>query len=213
LSIDPDIADTGQAYAYTGDDPLNFSDPLGLSTCAQCIVSQTVEPGPGGTYLLVSEYGDGSVTTLITGYANGGAPGGGSYVITNTAGTVSSTVVATPPTTTTTTPGVTYTSPSSGSSASSDEAMTIQMVCPANGGCSAEGGGGDQPICVTVDEWWEDGDHILMEECYDPKTGKRWFAWTLIDSVGKEPPSPPSPGFTHPGPSCPDVFKQTSTGC
>jgi hypothetical protein len=31
LSVDPDVAQTGQPYAFTGDDPLNASDPLGLS--------------------------------------------------------------------------------------------------------------------------------------------------------------------------------------
>lgn len=30
LSIDPDVAETGQPYAYTADDPLNATDPLGL---------------------------------------------------------------------------------------------------------------------------------------------------------------------------------------
>lgn len=30
LSVDPDLADTGQPYAFTGDDPLNATDPLGL---------------------------------------------------------------------------------------------------------------------------------------------------------------------------------------
>ena len=30
LSIDPDLAETGQPYAFTGDDPLNATDPLGL---------------------------------------------------------------------------------------------------------------------------------------------------------------------------------------
>ena len=30
LSVDPDLAETGQAYAFTGDDPLNATDPLGL---------------------------------------------------------------------------------------------------------------------------------------------------------------------------------------
>jgi hypothetical protein len=29
LSIDPDVAETGQPYAFTGDDPLNATDPLG----------------------------------------------------------------------------------------------------------------------------------------------------------------------------------------
>ena len=30
LSVDPDVAETGQPYAFTGDDPLNETDPLGL---------------------------------------------------------------------------------------------------------------------------------------------------------------------------------------
>jgi RHS repeat-associated protein len=30
LSIDPDVAETGQPYAYTADDPLNATDPMGL---------------------------------------------------------------------------------------------------------------------------------------------------------------------------------------
>jgi uncharacterized protein RhaS with RHS repeats len=30
LSVDPDLAATGQPYAFTGDDPLNKTDPLGL---------------------------------------------------------------------------------------------------------------------------------------------------------------------------------------
>jgi len=31
LSIDPDVAQTGQPYELTGDDPLNSTDPLGLA--------------------------------------------------------------------------------------------------------------------------------------------------------------------------------------
>jgi hypothetical protein len=30
LSIDPDVAETGQPYAFTADDPLNGTDPMGL---------------------------------------------------------------------------------------------------------------------------------------------------------------------------------------
>ncbi len=30
MSVDPDVMETGQPYAFTGDDPLNGSDPLGL---------------------------------------------------------------------------------------------------------------------------------------------------------------------------------------
>lgn len=31
MSVDPDVADTDQPYAFTGDDPLNAADPLGTS--------------------------------------------------------------------------------------------------------------------------------------------------------------------------------------
>jgi RHS repeat-associated protein len=37
LSVDPDLVDTGQPYAFTGDDPLNETDPLGMM----------VDQGPG----------------------------------------------------------------------------------------------------------------------------------------------------------------------
>jgi RHS repeat-associated protein len=30
LSVDPDVAETGQPYAFTGDNPVNRKDPLGL---------------------------------------------------------------------------------------------------------------------------------------------------------------------------------------
>jgi len=37
LTVDPNVAQTGQPYAYTGDDPLNATDPLGLF----CILGHT----------------------------------------------------------------------------------------------------------------------------------------------------------------------------
>lgn len=40
LSVDPDVAETGQPYAFTGDDPLNATDPLGLKGW-YCIHGQT----------------------------------------------------------------------------------------------------------------------------------------------------------------------------
>jgi RHS repeat-associated protein len=40
LSIDPEVAKTGEPYAFTGDDPLNAADPLGLSGW-YCIGGQT----------------------------------------------------------------------------------------------------------------------------------------------------------------------------
>jgi RHS repeat-associated protein len=33
LTVDPDVAETGQPYDYTGDDPVNDRDPLGLKDC------------------------------------------------------------------------------------------------------------------------------------------------------------------------------------
>ena len=36
LSVDPLVDVTGQPYAYTGDDPVNESDPSGLATLGVC---------------------------------------------------------------------------------------------------------------------------------------------------------------------------------
>jgi hypothetical protein len=36
LSVDPDVAETGQPYAFTGDDPLNATDPMGLNPFNPC---------------------------------------------------------------------------------------------------------------------------------------------------------------------------------
>ncbi len=33
MSVDPDVAETGQPYAYAGDNPVNASDPSGLHKC------------------------------------------------------------------------------------------------------------------------------------------------------------------------------------
>jgi hypothetical protein len=39
LSIDPKVAETGQPYSFTADDPLNASDPLGLMVDGQYMVA------------------------------------------------------------------------------------------------------------------------------------------------------------------------------
>jgi RHS repeat-associated protein len=36
VSVDPDVSQTGQPYAYTDDDPVNSSDPLGLCDPSSC---------------------------------------------------------------------------------------------------------------------------------------------------------------------------------
>jgi hypothetical protein len=41
LSVDPDLAETGQPYAFTGDDPLNKTDPLGLAKRIKRLGSNT----------------------------------------------------------------------------------------------------------------------------------------------------------------------------
>jgi RHS repeat-associated protein len=41
LSIDPDVATTDQPYLYTGDDPLNAEDPLGLSPATNALAAAT----------------------------------------------------------------------------------------------------------------------------------------------------------------------------
>ncbi len=38
LSVDPDLAETGQPYAFTGDDPLNATDPLGLKPLSVYVI-------------------------------------------------------------------------------------------------------------------------------------------------------------------------------
>ena len=52
LSIDPEVAETGQPYAFTGDDPLNVTDPLGLSgssgIAAAVAYAQAVKKKCGG---------------------------------------------------------------------------------------------------------------------------------------------------------------------
>jgi hypothetical protein len=42
LSIDPDVASTDQPYIYSGDDPLNLEDPLGLSPATKALSTAIV---------------------------------------------------------------------------------------------------------------------------------------------------------------------------
>jgi RHS repeat-associated protein len=45
LTVDPLVDETGQPYAYTGDDPVNGTDPLGLFPClrASCLVNDATD--------------------------------------------------------------------------------------------------------------------------------------------------------------------------
>ena len=45
LSVDPLVETTGQAYSYVGDDPVNTSDPLGLSGNPEDVVCSGGGPG------------------------------------------------------------------------------------------------------------------------------------------------------------------------
>lgn len=59
LNVDPLVDETGQAYAYTGDDPVNATDPLGFHVCngnpltwGGCVgnAAQGVAGGAGSDY-------------------------------------------------------------------------------------------------------------------------------------------------------------------
>jgi hypothetical protein len=63
LSVDPDVAETGQPYVFTGDDPVNGSDPLGLYITG------------GGS----SECNSSSGTLYCTGSTSSGQSVAGSY--------------------------------------------------------------------------------------------------------------------------------------
>jgi uncharacterized protein RhaS with RHS repeats len=39
VTVDPDVDETGQPYAYAGGDPANASDPLGDGTCWLCLLN------------------------------------------------------------------------------------------------------------------------------------------------------------------------------
>jgi hypothetical protein len=56
MSVDPDLAETDQAYAYAGDDPVNEDDPSGLAPCGpskgQNAVVGTWQSQYGPTYTL-----------------------------------------------------------------------------------------------------------------------------------------------------------------
>jgi uncharacterized protein RhaS with RHS repeats len=54
LSVDPDLAETGQPYAFTGDNPLNATDPLGLFAKG---LTADDEEETGNIYILVSPKG------------------------------------------------------------------------------------------------------------------------------------------------------------
>jgi hypothetical protein len=69
LSVDPLVKVTGQSYAFTGDDPLNDTDPLGLvfgpcsgGSCAPTIAHQPVLPSPPKQIYASSPYRGPSVT-------------------------------------------------------------------------------------------------------------------------------------------------------
>ena len=48
LSVDPDVAETGQPYAFTGDDPLNATDPDGMMGTCGGQSGDCVQNGTGG---------------------------------------------------------------------------------------------------------------------------------------------------------------------
>ena len=55
--MDPDLAETGQPYAFTGDDPLNATDPLGLKKKKRQILPPCSN-AQGGVYHNRGKVGD-----------------------------------------------------------------------------------------------------------------------------------------------------------
>ena len=47
LSVDPDVIDSGQPYTFTGDDPLNATDPLGMIPTCGGQAGDCVQSSPG----------------------------------------------------------------------------------------------------------------------------------------------------------------------
>ncbi len=66
LSIDPDVMETGQPYVFTGDDPLNSTDPLGLSCrghrCPKPKLKPKTKGKPQRRMVASSPYGRASYT-------------------------------------------------------------------------------------------------------------------------------------------------------
>lgn len=60
LSVDPDVAQTGQPYAYTEDDPLNATDPLGKLLLGAA--GQSGDVGPNGVAYCTAGCGTGYVS-------------------------------------------------------------------------------------------------------------------------------------------------------
>jgi hypothetical protein len=59
ISVDPDVAETGQPYAFTGDDPLNGTDPLGLYVSGGGGTSDECNTSASGTIYCTGGNGNG----------------------------------------------------------------------------------------------------------------------------------------------------------
>jgi RHS repeat-associated protein len=74
LTVDPDVAETGQPYAYTGDDPVNAVDPTGLDTEGYC-VDVTLGIGVvnfGAAVCIVEANGNQQVGYTVTAHGSAG---------------------------------------------------------------------------------------------------------------------------------------------
>ena len=60
MSVDPDLAETGQPYAYAGDDPVNEVDPSGLVTVGYC-------GGAAAAFLGAKGFANGCLTRVVSG--------------------------------------------------------------------------------------------------------------------------------------------------
>ncbi len=82
ISVDPDVPETGQPYAFTGNDPLNATDPTGLiircqgDSCGHGAGTGDIK-GPTGSTGCSENCGGSSSTTTIVGSPNPEPLGGG----------------------------------------------------------------------------------------------------------------------------------------
>jgi hypothetical protein len=74
LSVDPMVATTGEAYAYTGDDPVNDTDPSGLADCGWnpiCYVGSGIDKTNNALNAGVN-WASGQVNSAVCGFTSSG---------------------------------------------------------------------------------------------------------------------------------------------
>jgi RHS repeat-associated protein len=96
LSIDPDVATTGQPYVFTNDDPLNATDPLGLCSSWNlfCKLQHSRVGGDAIGVSLFAFAGSLEVIIIVSAAGTGGVSLAGSWPIETLAGTATAAGIA-----------------------------------------------------------------------------------------------------------------------